>query len=319
MARPIRLEEQGAVWHVTSRGNEQRDIFRDDADRLKFIQLLAITVKRNRWLLHTYTLMTNHFHLVIETPHCTLSKGMHWLNSCYAGYFNRRHKRVGHLYQGRPTMIRIDEQTYLNEVRRYTVLNPVAAHMVDHPAAYMWSSYRAHAGLGPIPDWLYSDWLFELDSDPAKCHEIYRRHVAERSGSPESIWDHLVGQVYLGSEEWIEKMRRLVESKLRSDEHSMSQRLIPRLKMAKVVKAVAEACDIDEKDLRHRHGGVARMIAAWIGWNEGLMRLREIAAALRLRSTGYISTLIRRAGDELAKDEPMRIQARRAIAILQPV
>ena len=113
-------------------------------------------------------------------------------------------------------------------------------------------------------------------------------------------------------------MRTLVESKPRSDEYSMSQRLIPRLKMAKVVKAVAEACDIDEKDLRHRHGGIARMITAWIGWNEGLVRLREIAAALRLRSTGYISTLIRQAGDELARDELMRGLARQALATLQP-
>jgi len=318
MARPIRLEEQGAAWHVTSRGNEQRNIFRTEADYLKYLDLLAIAVRRFRWLLHTYTLMTNHFHLVIETPHCTLSAGMHWLNGAYAQYFNRRHKRVGHLFQGRPKMIRIDKQAYLNEVRRYTVLNPVRAHMVEDPADYRWSSYRAHAGLEPIPDWLYSDWLLALDPDPSKCHAIYRNHVAEKIGSTGSIWDQLVGQVYLGSEEWVDRMRALVESKPRSDEYSMAQRLIPRLKMAKVVKAVAEACHIDEKDLRHRHGGIARMIAAWVGWNEGLLRLREIAAALRLRSTGYISTLIRQAGDELARDELMRRLARQALTNLQP-
>jgi hypothetical protein len=97
----------------------------------------------------------------------------------------------------------------------------------------------------------------------------------------------------------------------------MTQRLIPRLKMATVVKAVAKTCSIDEKDLRHRHGGVPRMLAAWIAWNEGLLRLREIAAALRLRSSGYISTLVRRGDHELAGDEALQDLARQAIATLQ--
>jgi len=203
-------------------------------------------------------------------------------------------------------------------VRRYTVLNPVRAGMVADPAEYRWSSYRSHAGLELIPDWLYSEWLFDLHTERPKCHEMYRDFVAAKIGATESIWEKLVGQIYLGSVEWIEKMRKVVAEKPRSDEHSMTQRLIPRLKMATVVKAVAKTCGIDEKDLRHRHGGVARMLAAWIAWNEGLLRLREIAAALRLRSSGYISTLVRRGDRELAGDEALQGLARKAIAILQP-
>jgi putative transposase len=318
MSRPLRLEFEGAFWHVTSRGNERKDIFREDRDRLLFLSLLAAAVKRFRWRLHEYCLMTNHYHLIIETPFRTLAKGMHWLNSEYVRIFNRRYERVGHLFQGRYKGILVDEQNYLDEVRRYTVLNPVRAGMVSDPAEYRWSSYRAHAGLELIPEWLYSEWLFDLHTERPKCHEIYRDYVTAKIGSTESIWEKLVGQIYLGSVEWIEKMRKVVAEKPRSDEHAMTQRLIPRLKMATVVKAVAKTCGIDEKDLRHRHGGVPRMLAAWIAWNEGLLRLREIAAALRLRSSGYISTLVRRGDRELAGDEVLQGLAQQAIAILQP-
>jgi putative transposase len=317
MSRPLRLEFEGAFWHITSRGNERKDIYHEDGDRLVFLALLATAVKRFRWRLHEYCLMTNHYHLVIETPFRTLAKGMHWLNSEYARIFNKRYKRVGHLFQGRYKSILIDEQNYLDEVRRYTVLNPVRAGMVTGPAEYRWSSYRAHAGLDPIPEWLYSEWLFDLHPEPAKCHEMYREYVLAKLATNESIWDKLTGQIYLGSAEWVERMRKVIAEKPRSDEHARAQRLIPRLKMAKVVKAVANVCGIEEKDLRHRHGGAPRMLAAWIAWNEGLLRLREIAAALRLRSAGYISTLIRRGDGELAGDESLQDLARQAIAALQ--
>jgi hypothetical protein len=146
---------------------------------------------------------------------------------------------------------------------------------------------------------------------------MYREYVLAKLAATESIWEKLVGQIYLGSAEWVERMRGVVAEKPRSDEHARAQRLIPRLKMAAVVKAVAKTCGIEEKDLRHRHGGAPRMLAAWIGWNEGLLRLREIAAALRLRSSGYISTLIRKGDCELAGDELLQDLARQATAALQ--
>jgi hypothetical protein len=158
----------------------------------------------------------------------------------------------------------------------------------------------------------------DLHPDPAKCHEMYREFVLVKLATTESLWEKLVGQIYLGSAEWVERMRKVIAEKPRSDEHARAQHLIPRLKMATVVKAVAKMCGIEEKDLRHRHGGAPRMLAAWIGWNEGLLRRREIAAALRLRSSGYISTLIRNGDRELAGDELLQDLARQAIAALQP-
>jgi len=317
MARPLRLEHEGAAWHITARGNERRNIFRSEADRRIFLVLLAVAVKRFRWSLRSWVLMSNHYHLVLVTPVCTLSRGMHWLGSAYAQYFNRKYKRVGHLFQGRFKAILVDRQDYLNEVLRYTILNPVRAHMVERPEQYRWSSYRALAGLEPTPEWLDTEWLFELDDDPDKARAIYRDYVSEKLAMTDSIWDTLVGQIYLGSASWIESMRALVESRPRSDEHSQAQRLIPRLTMTRVTRSVAAACEIDPDTLRHTRGGAARMLAAWIGWNQGLLRLREIAASLRLRSSGYISTLVKRCETELARDKLLQRLADKALAGLR--
>jgi len=177
-------------------------------------------------------------------------------------------------------------------------------------------SYRALAGLEAIPDWLAADWLFELNRDPEKARERYCSFVAEKIGDKTSIWDGLVGQIYLGSEAWIEKMRAKVESKPRSDEHSRAQRLVPRAPMAKVVQAVSKACDIDAETLRESHGGAARMLAAWIGWNRALLRLREIAAGLRLQSSGHISSLVRQCEIELARDKLLQSLTDRAFSLM---
>ena len=133
MARPLRLEYPGAVWHITARGNERKNIFRSDADRRLLLELLGDAVRRYGWIVHTYVLMSNHYHFLIETPRPTLSRGMQWLNGKYAQRFNKRHDRVGHLFQGRFKGFLIENSEYLNEVLRYVVLNPVRAGLVARP------------------------------------------------------------------------------------------------------------------------------------------------------------------------------------------
>ena len=130
MARPLRVQFPGASYHITSRGNDRLPIFADDQDRLIFLSLLREVALRFGWSVSAWVLMTNHFHLVVTTPRANLCKAMHWLNSTYAGYFNRRHKRKGHLIEGRFDGRLIDSGTYMAEVLRYTVLNPVRADMV---------------------------------------------------------------------------------------------------------------------------------------------------------------------------------------------
>jgi putative transposase len=130
MARPLRIEFSGALYHVTARGNAQQDIYLTDDDKLEFLSLLQRACERYHWLCHAYCLMTNHYHLLIETHTPTLSKGMKYLNGTYTQAFNRRHKRVGHVFQGRFKGILVEKDSYLLELSRYIVLNPVRAHMV---------------------------------------------------------------------------------------------------------------------------------------------------------------------------------------------
>mgnify|MGYP001797886231 CR=1 FL=1 len=125
MSRPLRLEFPGASWHVTCRGNEKRDIVRDDDDRRRFVSLLAHAVMEHRWLLHAWVLMSNHYHLLVETPGVGLSEGVKWLNEMCAMKFNAKYERVGHLFQGRFKGILVERESHLLERLRYIVPNPV--------------------------------------------------------------------------------------------------------------------------------------------------------------------------------------------------
>ena len=150
MARPLRLAFAGALYHVTARGNERRSIFLgdEDSDRAVFLDVLGATCERFNWLLHAYCLMTNHYHLLVETPDANLSKGMRQLNGVFTQYVNRTHARVGHLFQGRFKAILVERESYLLELCRYVVLNPVRARMVADPGDWPWSSYRATVAIG---------------------------------------------------------------------------------------------------------------------------------------------------------------------------
>ena len=138
MARPLRIQFPGALYHVTSRGDRQEIIYEDDDDRKTFLSILGEVVKRWNWLCYVYCLMSNHYHLLIETPDGNLGKGMRQLNGVYTQRSNRRHERVGHLFQGRYKAILVDGDAYLLELSRYVVLNPVRAGIVEAPEEWHW-------------------------------------------------------------------------------------------------------------------------------------------------------------------------------------
>ena len=178
MARPLRIQFPGAVYHITSRGNEKQNIFLDDTDRSVFLNVLEETVKIYNWLCHAYSLMSNHNHLSIETPDGNLSDGMHHLNSVYSQKFNKRHQRVGHLFQGRYKSILIEKEGHLLEVARYSVINQVRAGMVKDPADWPWSSYQAMVGLAEVPNFLTIDWLLgNFSEDRTQAQKMYRDFV----------------------------------------------------------------------------------------------------------------------------------------------
>ena len=213
MARPLRLEFSGALYHVTARGNERRDIFlgNQDDDRIALLQTLGQVCERFQWLIHAYCLMTNHYHLLVETPDANLSKGMRQLNGVYTQYVNRTHGRVGHLFQGRYKAILVDKESYLLELARYVVLNPVRAHIVARPEDWPWSSYRAMVGNCEPPSFLAVDGLLRFfGKNRSIAVADYRRFVAEGMTAP-SPWLDLKNQVYLGSEQFVERMQARID------------------------------------------------------------------------------------------------------------
>src|ERR1700693_1663537 len=154
MARPLRIEYRGAYYHVTSRGNERKAIFRDDADREKFIELVGRAVQDFALRLHGYVLMANHYHLLVETPGGGLSRALRYINGVYTQTFNRRHRRAGHLFQGRYKAIVVDKESYLLELSRYIHLNPWRVKRSQDPFRYRWSSLRAYVSGRPAARWL---------------------------------------------------------------------------------------------------------------------------------------------------------------------
>ncbi|MFQ5597873.1 MAG: transposase, partial [Nitrospiria bacterium] len=201
----MRIEFPGAVYHLTSRGNARQNIYRDDADRETFLTSLSHVVDRFSWRCYAYCLMDNHYHLLIETPKPNLSRGMRQLNGIYTQSYNRRHRKVGHLLQGRFKSILVEKETHFLELCRYVVLNPVRAKRVKHPSKWLWSSYRATVGESAIPDYLSVNWLLAQfgRTDPTS-RKRYRAFVAEGIGHP-GPWDKVQGQIYLGGEAFVKK------------------------------------------------------------------------------------------------------------------
>lgn len=237
MARPLRIEFPGALYHVTTRGNARQDIFLDDEDRQRFLGVLAHVVSRFHLRLYAYCLMNNHFHLVVETPEANLSKAMRQLNGVYTQSFNRRHGRVGHVLQGRFKAIVVDRESYLLELCRYVVLNPVRVRTTRKADTYPWSSYQATAGLVSVPPFLTVDWvLSQFGHQRAAAQRKYRAFVAEGIGYG-SPWEHVRGQVLLGSERFVERLAPELQDTRRSKEIPRQQRFAARPTLSRLFLA----------------------------------------------------------------------------------
>jgi len=207
MARPLRLEFPGAVYHVMARGNRREPIYLEDSDFSEFLSLLAEVRGRFNWLVHAYCLMTNHYHLLIETPDANLSRGMRHLNGVYTQRFNRRCQRGGHVFQGRYKALLVQKDPYLLELSRYIVLNPVRAQLVRSVDAWKWSSYRYTVGTATRPPWLETDWLLaQFDQQRSSAVTAYRRYVAAGMGA-DSPFGHIEDQLYLGDATFADRLR----------------------------------------------------------------------------------------------------------------
>lgn len=226
MSRPLRLELAGGLYHVTSRGDGREDICRSDADRQAWLDVLGQVCMRFNWVCHAWCLMTNHYHILIETPEANLSQGMRQLNGVYTQRFNRAHARVGHVFQGRYKAILVERDGYLLELARYVVLNPLRAGMVKRLEAWPWSSYLATCGQASAPEWVQTDWILaQFGRQRASAIRKYVQFVHEGARLP-SVWTQLQGQIYLGSVAFVKKMQTLIEQKPALDEIPRAQRRI---------------------------------------------------------------------------------------------
>lgn len=234
MTRPLRIEYAGAVYHITSRGNEKKAVFKDDQDRINFLNTLQHVNKRYNWLCHAYCMMDNHYHLLIETPDGNLSLGMRQLNGVYTQLFNKRHQRTGHLFQGRYKAILIQKDSHLLEVCRYVVLNPVRAHMVERPDAWKWSSYLATAGRETSAPCLTTDWILgQFSRKRAKAEQEYRQFVDWGIGM-ETIWREVKGQSILGEDDFVEGLISHIRKHQDIPEIPKSHRYVNRPSLDKI-------------------------------------------------------------------------------------
>lgn len=288
MARPLRIEFPGAVYHATSRGDRREAIFDDVEDRLAFLSVVAQAAERFDAVILAYCLMDNHYHLVIHTRRGNLSRFMQQLNGVYTQIYNRRHRKVGHLFQGRFKGILVDENAYLLEVCRYVDLNPVRARIARDPGNWRWSSYRAHTGNAISPAWL--DTLavhgYLLGRDAATAADRRRAGVRYAAlvaaGKGIKLWDDaLAQQIYLGGPEFVERMQALIE---KDKGHAKD---IPRLQR----RAVAKPVDYYLKRNKDRDAGIREAVI------EGQHSMTDIGKVLGL-TVSRISRIVKAGNEE---------------------
>jgi REP element-mobilizing transposase RayT len=269
MARPLRIEYPGAVYHVTSRGNEKKAVFKDNPDRESFLTTLLRVNERYNWICHAYCLMGNHYHLLIETPDGNLSLGMRQLNGVYTQLFNNRHRRTGHLFQGRYKAILIQKDTHLLEVCRYVVLNPVRARMIEKPEGWKWSSYHATAGKEAPHPCLTTDWVLgQFGGNRGKAEKEYRQFV-KWGIDEESIWKDVKGQTLLGEEEFVDGLIDHLSKHREVPDIPRSQRYANRPALEKIFSesVLKDKKKRDKKMIEavEKHGYTQRSIADHLG------------------------------------------------------
>ena len=211
MSRPLRIEFEGAVYHITARGNERRPIFIDDEDRLRFLNILKELKESQQIILYCYCLMTNHYHLLLETPFGNLIRNMHTIQTRYTMYFNSRQRRAGHLFQGRYKSLIVDKDNYLLELSRYIHLNPLRAGIVKRAADYNWSSCKDYLQerVGIVDRYFI---LSKFGRKKSVAHKRYQVFLNEGIGiEKRDLRDNIFGQLVIGTEQFWEKIQKKIE------------------------------------------------------------------------------------------------------------
>jgi len=244
MARPLRIQLAGSLYHITGRGNERKSIFFTEKDYEKFREYIRHASLKYDFILHCYVLMRNHYHLVGETPKVNISAVMHYINSSYTTYINKKRGRSGHLFQGRYKSILVDRDSYLLELSRYVHLNPLRAGIAEKPDEYLWSSYRAYID-STRDDIVQRDFIWRMISPSSKdAPAQYRTFVEQAIGvSQESPFAQTRGMAILGDQRFVQDVIcRMGSTKIEGREISFREELkSPMLMPVTVLEVMSHA------------------------------------------------------------------------------
>ena len=347
MARALRVQWEGCWYHITSRGNERKAIFREDEDRLHFLGLLSEMTVRFQTRLHIYTLMDNHYHLLLETLEANLTQAMQWLNSGYSGWFNRHHRRHGHLLQGRYQGIVVEPERWGLELSRYVHLNPIRVKgfdlgkkaqqqnragvgrelrgevwraRIEYLRSYRWSSYRAYIGLDAMPPWLTCrevlNWMGRARERRPKAYREYVESAA-REGLKQTPWEELRGQVALGEEEFV----RQVQRRARGDEQEQPsvRGLRKRADFARVVEVVEELRGERWQQFADRRGDWGRDLVLSLARQHCGLTLNELGKKIGMDRYSAVSKAIIRFQERVQSDAKLRALQHQANSVLSYV
>ena len=298
MPRRLRIEFEGAIYHVMARGNARQKIVRDDADRSRLIDGLEQTVVRHDWELLCYVVMGNHLHLLLKTPRPNLGAGMQGFLSGYAIWAGRRWRRLGHLFQGRYRAEMVEDEGYYWTVSRYIHLNPVRAGLVRRPEQWAWSSYAGYRDPRRAQPWVAHDAMltaWQGDQGGRDARAAYIHFVeAGLTGPAPSPFREAVGGWILGSERFVARLRSLA-GPIRSNPSAPEARQLAGLDPKRILAAVAEFYGLDSSALsRRRDPHLARPVAAWLCRRHTEAPLWQLADWLGLSRADSVPNLTRR-------------------------
>ena len=309
MARPLRIQFAGAVYHAMARGNARQRIFRDQRDYRRFLEGLEATVEKFGFEIFAFVCMPNHVHLFFRTPRPNLSKGMQYLLSGYANWFNTRHQRPGHLFQGRFRGELIEGESYFWNVSRYLHLNPVRGKrpLVERPELWDWSSYPGYRWKRRRVDWIAYDQVLNAwqgERGGKNPEAAYRRFVnVGVDKPPERPFDQAVDGWLLGGTEFVERIKRTLKAPTYQDEVPAARRLAG-LPLTDVLKVIADEFGVSRASFATKHSKQeSRDMAAWLARRLTVATLRELAAPFGLSHPDSVRGLLNRA-EKAIKESP---------------
>ncbi len=323
MARPLRIEFPGAWYHFTCRGNERNRIFKDDTDRKEFLSILNDSLEKYATELHGYVLMDNHFHLIIHTPSGNLSRFAQRFNTAYTVYYNRKHKRTGHLYQGRYKAILIEKDSYLLVLSRYIHLNPVKikrikrlslSEQIEYLRSYRWSSNLGYGSLRYRDDFMcYGDVLCYMGEDNKYGRKSYREFVEEGLLTDvESPFDDIKGNVVLGKSGFVDWVYENVLKSVKPDktEQSKSRELVKEIRQELILATVCNIFKVEKSEVLRRRSifREARMVYIDLCCKYRLFHksLREIGKELGDLTVGGMSQTRKRLNEKMRKSNSLK-------------